>query len=204
MHDAPDTLGACWQAWKAVGHDLSEADWQLPTRLGSWSVAALYAHHSAWPGGLARMLEGAAPGDPDLDRAAEVVRAFHRAGGIASEMAHQIEAGALRDASATPTAQLVARFDAGGEALAAARVRLDHVLDYYGAGRLRVSEVLALGVLESTVHLLDLLAALDRPPELPAGAASITKQILSDAAPDVELIEAAAGRRPDAPFPVLS
>jgi hypothetical protein len=69
---------------------------------------------------------------------------------------------------------------------------------------LRLDEVVSIGILEATVHLLDLHRALGLPPEVPADGLAHTAAVLAAMAPPVDLIEAATGRRPAEFFPVLT
>ena len=77
------------------------------------------------------------------------------------------------------------------------------VVDYFGRALLPLDEAVSIGILEATVHLLDLRHALDQPPEVPAEGLAHTGRVLLEMAPAVEFIEAATGRRPTAMFPLL-
>ena len=78
------------------------------------------------------------------------------------------------------------------------------VVDYSGRGLLRLDEAVSIGVMEATVHLLDLRHALGQPADLPADGLAQTAAVLVAMAPPVDLIEAATGRSTATPFPVLS
>ena len=58
-------------------------------------------------------------------------------------------------------------------------------------------------LLESTVHLLDVLDAPGRAPDVPAAALRDTAHLLADLADPVALVEAATGRSASSPLPVL-
>jgi hypothetical protein len=58
-------------------------------------------------------------------------------------------------------------------------------------------------LLESVVHLLDVLRALGRGPTVDQGALREVAALLAEVAPPVEFIEAATGRSPTNPLPVL-
>jgi hypothetical protein len=73
------------------------------------------------------------------------------------------------------------------------------------AGRplLPLKEAASIGILEVTVHLLDLQRALGVPPEVPAAGLRHTVGLLATMAPPVDLIELATGRSQVEAFPVL-
>jgi hypothetical protein len=77
-------------------------------------------------------------------------------------------------------------------------------VDYFGQAVLRLDEAVSIGILEATVHLLDLLRALDQPADVPAGGLAHTAALLAELAPPVDFIEAATGRGTAVPFPVLT
>jgi hypothetical protein len=58
-------------------------------------------------------------------------------------------------------------------------------------------------LLESTVHLLDVLDALGRAPDVPAAALRGTAHLLADLADPVAFVDAASGRSASSPLPVL-
>jgi hypothetical protein len=78
------------------------------------------------------------------------------------------------------------------------------VRSLYARGLLRLDEAVSIGVMEATVHLLDLRHALGQPADLPADGLAQTAAVLVAMAPPVDLIEAATGRSTATPFPVLS
>jgi hypothetical protein len=60
-----------------------------------------------------------------------------------------------------------------------------------------------LGILEATVHLLDLQRALGVAPDVPYAGLEHTVEVLARMTPPVDFIELATGRRKIALFPVL-
>lgn len=64
-------------------------------------------------------------------------------------------------------------------------------------------EALRIVLMESVVHLLDVVPGLARAPEIPEDALRETALLLAEIAEPVRLIEAATGRSPDSPLPVL-
>lgn len=67
----------------------------------------------------------------------------------------------------------------------------------------RLGEGLRIVLMEATVHLLDVVRALDIEPDVPEPALRETAHLLAELAPGVELIESATGRSADHPLPVL-
>lgn len=73
------------------------------------------------------------------------------------------------------------------------------MVDYFGRAMLPLSEAISIGILEATVHLLDLQRALGVPP---AGLEH-TVGLLAEMTPPVGFIELATGRSEVEVFPVL-
>ena len=69
---------------------------------------------------------------------------------------------------------------------------------------MRLDEAVSIGILEATVHLLDLQSALGRPAEVPADGLTHTAAVLVQMAPPIDFIEAATGRSATGLFPILS
>jgi hypothetical protein len=100
---------------------------------------------------------------------------------------------------------MVEQFAATGpRAIAAARELGPVVVDYFGRALLRLDEAVSIGIVEATVHLLDLQRALGRPPAVPAEGLAHTAAVIVQMAPPVDFIEAATGRSTTDLFPVLS
>jgi len=119
-------------------------------------------------------------------------------------MRDKVAADARADAARYSTAQLVEQFaSTGPQAIATARRLGPVVVDYYGA-LLRLDEAVSVGILEATVHLLDLHRALGQPLDVPVEGLTHTAAVLVQMTPPVDLIEAATGRGTTDLFPVLS
>ncbi|GIJ45193.1 hypothetical protein Val02_20790 [Virgisporangium aliadipatigenens] len=198
------TLDALWQAWAEHGAALTDDDWRRPTRLGTWDVRALYAHHGAWPSMLAHVVTQVRDAAP-THTAASLLRALNAPGGIAHSRRDAVASGAHEDAAAYTTAQALGQFTGvGPRAIEEARTRGPVTVDYLGIGLLRLDEAVSVGIMEATVHLLDLRRALDIEPDVPHAGLAHTAALLADVAPPVAFIEAATGRAPADFFPVLS
>jgi hypothetical protein len=77
------------------------------------------------------------------------------------------------------------------------------VVDYFGRAMLPLSEAISIGILEATVHLLDLQRALGVPPEVPPAGLEHTVGLLAEMTPPVGFVELATGRSEVEVFPVL-
>jgi uncharacterized protein (TIGR03083 family) len=199
------TLEALWSAWAEQGAAMTDEQWARPTRLGDWDVRSLYAHAGGWPFGFSMLVGQVRDAAPTHTTAAQLLRDFNAPDGVANTRRAATAAGARQDATTYSTAQMVEQFaSAGPAAIAAARTLGPVVVDYFGRALLRLDEAVSIGIMEATVHLLDLRHALDQPPEVPAEGLGHTGRILLEMAPAVEFIEAATGRRAPDVFPVLS
>lgn len=201
-----DALAATWRRWADLGSSLTEPQWRAPTRCTGWDVAAQYAHVGMFPAVLARPLpvpEGP-PGKPAT--AVQVLRGFNVPGGVAEEMAGSLADAAVAAAAGTDRAALVARYAVDGpRGTAALRTAgAGPLLPWPAAGVVvPLVEGVRIILMESVVHLLDVLDALALPPDVPADALCETAGLLADVADPLALIEAATGRRATSPLPVL-
>ena len=198
-----DALDLTWREWARSGAQLTEEDWQRPTRCEPWQVAHLYAHHSAFPLVLATPATADSPAVPIT--AAEVLRGFNAPGGIAHTKASMVAERSTTVAAEHPPADLVARFAVTAPAtIEALRMAKPTQPVPWVTYVVPLAEVLRIALLEATVHLLDLQRALDHEPNVPELALRETARLLADIAPAVELIESATGRAPAAPpLPVI-
>jgi uncharacterized protein (TIGR03083 family) len=205
IEDRLTTLETLWSIWADNGRTMTAGQWARPTRLGSWDVRSLYAHAGFWPDAFTGVVGQVRDAEPTHASAAALLRDFNAPDGVAHRLRDWSAASARDDAAKLSTEQMVERFAATGpQAIAAAR-RLGPVsVDYFGQAILRLDDVVRIGVLEATVHLLDLQQALGQPPDVPAGALAQTASLLAEMAPPVDFIEAATGRGAAGLFPVLS
>jgi hypothetical protein len=205
-----DALARTWQRWAAVGRDAEPHEWAAPSRCEGWDVACLFAHHSLFPLAFSKPAP-AAPGrtnddEPGRLTAPQILREFNRREGAAHSMAPAVADRARADALRLSRRELVRRFSMDGHQAVNALRRTD-------AGTLMawprtkgltpLREAVRLILLESTVHLLDVLRALDMEPVVAAGALRESAALLAETAPLVEFVEAAAGRSATNPLPVL-
>jgi uncharacterized protein (TIGR03083 family) len=200
-----DVLESLYAAWAGHGRELADEQWQRPTRLGDWDVRSLYAHAGSWPVGLSFLVDRAVDTEPTHASAAALLRDFNAPDGVANSRRDRVASGAREDAATYTTGQMVESFAATGPgAIAAARRLGPVVVDYFGLAVLRLEEAVSIGIVEATVHLLDLKRALDRPPDVPAEGLAHTTGVLVRMAPPVDFVEAATGRGGTGLFPLMS
>jgi uncharacterized protein (TIGR03083 family) len=202
--DRLTTLGLLWAAWDRQGQALTAEQWDRPTRLGDWTVLMLYAHAAGWPLGFSHLVGQVRETEPTHATAAALLGDFNRPGGIATSQADRVATAAREAAAAQTPAQMIQRFAVTGpRAIATARRLGPVVVDYFGRAMLPLEEAASIGILEATVHLLDLRRALGAAPEVPAAGVEHTVELLAEMAPPVDFIELATGRSSLALFPVL-
>lgn len=205
IDDRLTALDALWSIWAERGEAMTDDQWRQQTRLGDWDVRSLYAHAAGWPVGLSVLIDRVRDAEPTYATAAAILRDFNAPGGVAHSMRDKSATDARENAATYSTAQMIEQFaGTGPRAIATARRLGPVVVDYFGLGLLRLDEAVSIGVLEATVHLLDLQRALGRPPEVPAEGLAQTAAVLVEMATPVDLIEAATGRSTTDLFPVLS
>jgi uncharacterized protein (TIGR03083 family) len=199
------TLNTLWSVWAEHGRAMTDEQWGRPTRLGTWEVRSLYAHATSWPLALAGLVGQVRDAKPTHDTAAALLRDFNNPDGVANRLRDWSAANAREDATNNSVAQLIERFtNAGPEAIATARRLGPVAVDYFGQAILRLDEAVSIGIMEATVHLLDLHRALGQPPAVPADGLAHTSALLADMAPSVDFIEVATGRSTTEVFPVLT
>src|SRR4051794_6854773 len=203
--DRLTTLDALWRIWAEHGQTMTDEQWRRPTRLGDWDVRSLYAHGASWPFTFSMLVDRVRDSDPTHATAAALLRDFNAPDGIAHSARDKVAVDAAGDAARYSTAQLVEQFaGAGPRAIATARRLGPVVVDYFGRALLRLDEAVSIGILEATVHLLDLRRALGHSPDVPVEGLTHTAGGLADIASPVDFIEAATGRSTTDLFPVLS
>lgn len=198
-----DALDQSWREWARIGAELTEDDWHRPTRCEGWQVVHLYAHHSAFPMVFAQAPD-AAP-DQTVVSAVDVLRGFNEPGGVAHTKAQVVAEHAVTKSVELGVAELVDRF-AGVAPVAIDRLRAADPTRpmWWATSVIPLAEALRIAVLEATVHLLDLVRALDREPTVPDIALRETALLLAEMAPAIEFIDSATGRASAAPpLPVI-
>ncbi|MFJ8623001.1 maleylpyruvate isomerase N-terminal domain-containing protein [Kitasatospora sp. NPDC093550] len=197
-------LAEAWSSWAERGAALDAADWERPTRLPGWTVRDLYAHAAPVPEMFTGLRAAVLVGPAELATGAAVLRAYNRPGGLAHTAAGEIAETARRTAEEAGPAELIARFGVEGPAGLAATGDLapGTVVAHPLLGSVTVGALGEVALMEATVHLLDLIAAVGGPP--PAdGALRATSALLAEVADPVAFIEAATGRGAATVLPVI-
>ncbi len=202
-----DAIAATWDLWSSTGQDLSPGQWRAQSRCEGWDVACLFAHVSMFPLALSGPppAAGDASAGPVLS-AVEILANFNRPGGAAHALAGPVADQAREVAAGLSGDELVERFrDPAAAAVTNLRGADPELVIPWPAtgGGTRLEEGLRIVLLESVVHLLDVLRALGREPALPSDALLDTASLLARLASPVEFIEAATGRGAINPFPLV-
>ncbi|MFG2905471.1 maleylpyruvate isomerase N-terminal domain-containing protein [Kitasatospora sp. NPDC048286] len=193
-----------WASWAERGAALAAEDWERSTRLPGWTVRELFAHVAPVPEMFAGLRAAVLDAPAEVVDGAGILRAYNRPGGIAHTAAEQVAEAAKQSAEAAEPAVLIARLGVEGPAA------LDGIADLSpGAtvahpllGSVTVGALGEVALMEATVHLLDLVAAVGGPP--PAEEAlDFTRALLARVADPVAFIEAATGRGARAVLPVV-
>lgn len=200
---AADVLAETWLDWAERIDRLPAEQWLVPTRCGGWTVHALVAHATPDPDMLSALPTMVLSTEPAVDDAAEALRAFNQRGGVAEVMAPTIAATAVAATQVLSPAEIARRFRASAEVATSLDLAPDAVVPYPAVGSITVEALVDVAIMEATVHLLDLIAAVGGP--LPSTAAlDRTRSVLTRVADPIALIEAAAGRAdPATALPVI-
>lgn len=197
-------LAEAWEAWATAGESMTQAAWEQPTRLPGWDVAALYAHVSTWPVMFDRLVTAPDAGQAVWSDAASLLASFNQPGGLAASAAQQVADRARHDAAVRSRETLVRSFaGTGPQAIVKAVERGDAVVDYLGAGGIRLEDAADIGLLEAVVHWLDLEAATGTAGGIAPKSLRRVAAVLSGIPDPVVFIEAATGRTTRTVLPVL-
>ncbi|GAA2246508.1 MULTISPECIES: maleylpyruvate isomerase N-terminal domain-containing protein [Kitasatospora] len=204
LNPTGDLLNALWQSWAERGRQLTPEDWATETRLPGWSVQALFGHVAPDPAMFAQLRDALTEGPAVVTSGAEILRIYNRPGGVAHTAAGTIEEQAREVAEAVSPEQLVRRFAVEApEAFAElADVPPTAVVAHPILGAVTYGALGEVAVMEATVHLLDLVAAVGGPPP-PAAALEATRELLAGVPDPVAFIEAATGRADGPVLPVM-
>ena len=158
------------------------------------------------PGAIVNSPPGRVGSNEPAITAVDILRGFNAPGGAAHGMAEQVAEAAVSIAAQRGPQALVAFFaEDGPRAVDALRHREPtSPVPWPATGRMTtLVEALRIVLLESVVHLLDVLHSLDRDPRVPASGLREAAHLLAEIAEPVMFIEAATGRSVRSPLPVL-
>lgn len=198
-----DLLIRLWRMWAKRAAELSDEQWTADTRLPGWNVRDVYVHVT--PDVMMTMLDApVGDGDAKITSAAEMLRVFNADPATAKPMHEQLAEIVRQMAADVDREVVVQRFDTelpeafeGLTGLSRASVIAHPILESVSLGAF-----LDMAILESTVHWLDVIAAVGGP-EPESMALERAREVLA-AVPDVlAFVEAATGRSRAAVLPVM-
>jgi uncharacterized protein (TIGR03083 family) len=193
-----DLLRRGWAHWAEIGAALTEAEQRRATRLPGWPVGTLYAHVARSVDVLATALDAEQSGVDAVCRdASAYFRSFH---GVREQAARNVDQVA-RQAARTPPAAWAAKLAEHGPALLDRAAAATGIVDS-PAGLIAVPAYLLTRLVEVTVHLLDLRAAVPGPGPEPEALYRVSDVLVGVAGPTA-FVEAATGRTPLPVFPLL-
>jgi uncharacterized protein (TIGR03083 family) len=196
-------LSTCWRDWAARLNQLDSPAWLLPTRCGDWTVHHLAAHVAPDPSVLAGLESVASSTPAKVDDAADLLRRFNQPGGIAHELAAAVAEQARLSASLRQKEQLIEWFSASAAYVDAAQLDMTAAAPHPVVDSVTVEVLAEVSLMEATVHLLDLIAAVGGPAPS-ADAIAATQDLLLRVADPIRVIEVAAGRvRCESVFPAI-
>jgi uncharacterized protein (TIGR03083 family) len=187
-------LAECWRGWAARARELTAQEWATPTRCPPWDVKALTAH--VVPDlGLMTALPGMVLDTPAaVDDPAVLLRGFNAGpSALAHTMADTLVQLAVARAAASTPEDLALGFEAGADFVGDAPLGPDAVVPHPVVGSVTVGVITDVAVLEATIHLLDVVAAVggEGPPP---DALEFVGALLARLPDPVAFIEAATGR----------
>lgn len=198
-----DLLIRLWRMWAKRAAELTDEQWTAGTRLPGWTVRDVYVHVA--PDVMIAMLaEPAADGAAKVGSAAEMLRIFN-ADPTAAEPMHEQLAEIVRQMAADVDREaIVQRFDVELPesferliGLTRATVIAHPMLESVSLGAF-----LDMAIVESTVHWLDVVAAVGGPEPEPM-ALERARDVLAAVPDPLVFVEAATGRSHAAVLPVM-
>lgn len=202
--DADDValLVELWGRWRTACAPLGAEQLAAPSGIGQWTVRELVAHVAS----RGPVLVEALLDDPDRPEAAQLSGAadYFRAVSAHPDASGGVARRAVEYAAARSDDELRRAFDdVEGRFLD----RLDRSREWVvqsPGGPIVLRDFLQTRIVEGTVHLIDLLRAVDGDVTcVPPAALRRALDPLIDLAPHVELLDLATGRSSASPFPVL-
>jgi uncharacterized protein (TIGR03083 family) len=201
--DAREVLADAWERWARRCATLSPEEWSTPTRCSGWDVAALLAHVCPDSAMFARLGGAIVDGPAAVTDAAEMLRRFNEPDGIAHTTADSLAEQAVSDAAALTPDVAAARFSECARILRTTPMSDDTVIAYPTVGSTTLAVIAETALMEATVHMLDLAAAVGGI-EPSAQALSATRDLLITVPDATAAIEVLAGRAdPAAAVPAI-
>ncbi len=191
--DAREVLADAWERWARRCAALSPQEWSTPTRCGGWDVAALLAHVCPDPAMFERLSGAIVDGPAAVTDAAEMLRRFNKPDGIAHTTADTLAEQAVADAAALTPGAAAARFSECARILLTTPMSDKTVIAYPTVGSTTLAVIAEAALMEATVHLLDLAAAVGGI-EPSAQALTATRDLLIAVPDATAAVEVLAGR----------
>ncbi|MGE2725134.1 maleylpyruvate isomerase N-terminal domain-containing protein [Mycolicibacterium pulveris] len=200
---ARQVLADAWERWAQRCSRLTAEEWATPTRCGGWDVAALLAHVCPEPAMFGRLAEAAVDPPAAVTDAALMLRRFNEPGGVATTNADSIAGNAVSDAAALTATAAARRFADSAVTLRAGTMPESTVIAYPVVGTTTLAVIVETALMEATVHLLDLAAAVGGVEPSPEALAA-TRDLLVAVPDATAAVEVLAGRAPfDTALPVI-
>ncbi|AMO61835.1 mycothiol-dependent maleylpyruvate isomerase [Mycolicibacterium phlei] len=196
-------LADAWERWARRCAELTEKEWSAPTRCGGWDVAALLGHVCPEPTMFDRIAATVADPPAAVTDAAILLRRFNEPDGVANTGAERLAAQAVADATVLTPRSASDRFAESARALRDNATPPATVIAYPHVGSTTLAVITEVALMESTVHLLDLAAAVGGVEPSPEALAA-TRDLLVAVPDPTAAVEVLAGRRaPSGVVPVI-
>lgn len=198
-----DLLADSWERWARRCSELTAEQWSTPTRCTPWDVHALVAH--ACPAlSLFDLLDrNLLDADAAVGDGASMLRTFNAPGGAAHTTAGDLAQTALSEAVTLRPADAVTRFNDCARAARAVTLPGQSTISYPVVGSATLAAVADVALVESTVHLLDLVDAVGGVGPS-TGAVEATRDVLIAIPDPTAAVEILAGRvTPSCVLPVI-
>jgi uncharacterized protein (TIGR03083 family) len=201
--DLREALADAWERWARRCAALTGEQWSTTTRCTGWNVRALVAHVCPSPA-MFDMLTGATINGPAaVTDAAVMLHRFNEPDGIAHTSADSLAEQAVSDAATLSPDAVVTRFTSCARILRTTPMPEDTVISYPVIGSTTLAVVAEVALMEATVHLLDLAAAVGGV-EPSAQALTATRDLLIAVPDPTAAVEVLAGRAaPDHAVPAI-
>lgn len=190
---AREVLADAWERWARRCSQLSAEEWSTPTRCEGWDVAALLAHVCPDPAMFAQLAEAVVDPPAAVTNAAVLLRRFNEPDGVANTNAGSLAEQAVSDAAALTPEAAARRFAESARTLRATTVPADTVIAYPFVGSTTLAVITETALMEATVHLLDLAAAVGGVEPSPEALAA-TRDLLISVPDPTAAVEVLAGR----------
>jgi Mycothiol maleylpyruvate isomerase N-terminal domain len=198
-----EVLADAWERWARRCAELTQQQWSMATRCRPWDVRALVADVCPDPSMFDMLNAAMTDGPAAVTDAAEMLRRFNAAGGIAHTLADNLAEQATSAAAKLTPDDAVTGFTECAEILRATTMSKETAITYPVVGSTTLAVVAEVALMEATVHLLDLADAVGG--LQPSEKALVATRDLLIAIPDpAAAIEVLAGRAdPAAAVPAI-